>query len=250
MSAEEPQPGKGVEQVGLALDRIEPSHGAHDQAVGGQPERGASLGGIFGPETTHVNPVADGDHLGRGDLNPIDQPTPQVIGNRDDTVDKGSKRSPEPIAPGVSPVGVGDVASVFPMDDQWNAGQFAASRATDDSAAPLVEAQSKSVPQDAGLHGWLALLYAGGSRREDALREAQRYRDITQPEPGSTLYGYWVGTRLSVDLLTGKPADAVAWLDTLLRLPGGTTREYLKIDPVYAPLRGRPDFERLVAGKP
>jgi serine/threonine-protein kinase len=132
----------------------------------------------------------------------------------------------------------------------WNAGQFSASRATADSAVPLVEVQSRAVPQDWGLHSWLAALYANGGRREDALRELQRARDVAQPEPGSVLYGFWVAGRSSVDQLTGKPADGVAWLDTLLRLPGMTTREYLRVDPAYAPLRGRADFERLVAGKP
>ncbi len=131
---------------------------------------------------------------------------------------------------------------------QWNAGQFAASRAAADSALPLIEAQSKAVPRDAGLHMGLAILYANNGRREDALREAQRARDILRPEPGSPVYGYWVGVRQAVDFQTGRTADAVSWLDTLLRLPGATTREYLRIDPAYAPLRGRPDFERLITG--
>ncbi|HET8834962.1 MAG TPA: hypothetical protein VFN08_09540, partial [Gemmatimonadales bacterium] len=96
--------------------------------------------------------------------------------------------------------------------------------------------------------GWLASLYAVTHRREDALRELQKARDIVQPEPGTALYADWVGPRAAIDALTDHPAEAVAWLDTLLRLPRPNTRASLRADPGWSLLRDRPDFKRLVSG--
>ncbi|MGH7512178.1 MAG: protein kinase domain-containing protein [Gemmatimonadales bacterium] len=132
----------------------------------------------------------------------------------------------------------------------WNAGRLDAARATSDSLIPLVERQVKAVPANWGLRSFLAILYANAHRRDDALRELQQARDIGKPDPGSVLYSYWVETHAAIDALTGHPAEAVAWLDTLLRLPRSVTRASLRLDPGNALLRGRPDFERLVSGKP
>jgi hypothetical protein len=55
---------------------------------------------------------------------------------------------------------------------------------------------------------------------------------------------------MRIDLMTGDPAGAVAWLDSLLRISPGWGRGNLRVDPFFAPLRGRPDFERLARGTP
>jgi hypothetical protein len=47
-------------------------------------------------------------------------------------------------------------------------------------------------------------------------------------------------------LLVGEPDSAVVRLEQLLTLPAYTTVAGLRIDPVWAPLRGNPRFERLV----
>jgi hypothetical protein len=43
-------------------------------------------------------------------------------------------------------------------------------------------------------------------------------------------------------------AGAVAWADTLIR-NRWRTPAWFRVHPDFAPLRGRPDFERLVAGR-
>jgi serine/threonine-protein kinase len=132
----------------------------------------------------------------------------------------------------------------------WNAGRLDEGRALGDSALPLIEQQVRAVPTSWGLRSLLAALYAGAGRREDALRELQQARDLGKPDPGSALYADWVSARANIDALTGHPAEAVAWLDTLIHLPRAWTRASLRLDPANVLLRGRPDFERLVSGKP
>jgi hypothetical protein len=55
-----------------------------------------------------------------------------------------------------------------------------------------------------------------------------------------------------VDVLIGRRDLAVARLEEALRLPSGTwiSRALLRADPSWAPLRGHPGFERLIAGNP
>ena len=63
--------------------------------------------------------------------------------------------------------------------------------------------------------------------------------------------------RFYIALRCGDSARAVAWADTLIRRGWGTpawfgewgTAAWFRVHAAVAPLRGRPDFERLVAGK-
>jgi hypothetical protein len=59
----------------------------------------------------------------------------------------------------------------------------------------------------------------------------------------------YVNLLLLIDLGSNNTKGAVAWADTLLHLPGPTTAALLRIDPLYAPLRSDPGFQRLAAGK-
>ncbi len=133
---------------------------------------------------------------------------------------------------------------------QSDAGRRAASRASADSARVLLEAEAVRRPADPGVRSALATAYARTGHRTQALAEAERWRGIVRPEPGSPQWAEWLLLRSGIDVLTGDAAGGVARLDSLLHLPGGfLTRAWLRIDPTFAPLKGNPQFERLVAGK-
>jgi hypothetical protein len=55
-----------------------------------------------------------------------------------------------------------------------------------------------------------------------------------------------------VDVLIGRPDSAMARLTEALRRPAGQwiSRALLRADPSWAPLRGHPGFERLIAAGP
>jgi len=132
---------------------------------------------------------------------------------------------------------------------QWNAGRYDAARASGDSARAGFAAQVRHHPEDFWSHYALALAEGSAGRRAEALAEAERVRAMYRPEPGSPGQAAYVNLLLQIDLATGNKSGAIAWVDSLLHLPGTTTPASLEIDPLYAPLRGDAGFQRLVARK-
>jgi hypothetical protein len=50
-------------------------------------------------------------------------------------------------------------------------------------------------------------------------------------------------------LLVGEPAKALDRLEPLLKMPYYLSPGWLPIDPTFAPLKGNPRFDKLVAGR-
>jgi hypothetical protein len=50
-----------------------------------------------------------------------------------------------------------------------------------------------------------------------------------------------------VYLMAGEPEKALDILEPLVKLPYFLTPAWLRIDPTWAPLKGNPRFERLIA---
>jgi hypothetical protein len=100
-----------------------------------------------------------------------------------------------------------------------------------------------------GLHQSLAIGYAALGRCTEAAREIERGSEPRKPAPRTMAWKKAVMLRMNVSLHCGDLPHAVGWADTLLRGPGAFPPAALRLSPYYAPLRGRPDFERLLAGK-
>jgi serine/threonine-protein kinase len=124
-------------------------------------------------------------------------------------------------------------------------GDTARGRSYSDSAIAGINAYLKDEPDRAfnymgrGLH--LALVGRIPEARADRDRAAVMMdrSDLTDFDP---ILLAWL------DVLIGDKAAAVALLDRMLRSPHYTTRAWLRIDERFAPLRGYPAFDRLVAG--
>jgi TolB-like protein/Flp pilus assembly protein TadD/tRNA A-37 threonylcarbamoyl transferase component Bud32 len=143
-----------------------------------------------------------------------------------------------------SGVGLGALAVV-----RWNAGQYAAARAVAVASRPLLERRLARHPEDLLARFNLAMAAAAAGQRDQALAQVERVRTMYQPVPGTAGWSFYIFGLLNIDLALGNTAEAIAWTDTLLHLPGTTTPASLRIDPTYGPLRGDPRFERLTTGK-
>jgi DNA-binding SARP family transcriptional activator/TolB-like protein len=115
-----------------------------------------------------------------------------------------------------------------------------------DTARLAVEAQIRSAPDDAQrrvLRG-LTLAYLG--RKEEAVREGLRGVELL-PISQDGYFGPYVQLQLvRIYLLVGEPEKALDQLEPLLQVPFFVSRDWLRIDPTFDPIREDPRFMRLV----
>jgi len=128
-----------------------------------------------------------------------------------------------------------------------------AARIAYDSAAVDLARQVVANPRVVALRRYLAIAFAGSGRREDALREGKKALELQPPDQEPFFWGPGnLEGMARIHTMLGEQDEAVALLDSLLRLPAGLiTPAYLKIAPEYDPLRGHPKFEMLLStGQP
>ena len=96
----------------------------------------------------------------------------------------------------------------------------------------------------------LAEGYARLGRAADAAREIDRQLAEARATRIADAVHVALVNAAYIDVLIGRRDLAVARLTEVLRLPSGTviSRALLRADPVWAPLRGLPGFERLLVG--
>jgi tetratricopeptide (TPR) repeat protein len=92
-----------------------------------------------------------------------------------------------------------------------------------------------------------ALAYAGLGEKEKALEQARRavrdYETDAMVKPQAEI------ALAQVEAQAGDHDDAIAALPHLLEVPAGLTTADLKFNPMWAPLRSDPRFQKLCQGK-
>jgi serine/threonine-protein kinase len=128
-------------------------------------------------------------------------------------------------------------------------GNPAQARIYADSARLAFEAQLRATPDDGQRHvlRGLALAYVG--RKAEAIQEGERGMALWPISRDAYLGAYIQHQLVRIYLLVGEPEKALDQLEPLLKIPYYLSPGWLRIDPTFAPLRGNPRFERLVAGK-
>ena len=127
-------------------------------------------------------------------------------------------------------------------------------RAYADSVVARLEPRLRRAP-DVSLYStysrrsMLAEGYARLGRAADAAREIDRQLAEARATRIADALHVALVNAAYIDVLIGRRDLAVARLTEVLRLPSGTviSRALLRADPVWAPLRGLPGFERLLA---
>ena len=123
-----------------------------------------------------------------------------------------------------------------------------------DSARVVLEAKMATRPANKASEQWpvempLGLAYAGLGRRADAIRLGRQGAELV-PVSRDALAGPLMLFGLAeIYILAGEYEAALDQLEYLLSIPSPLSIPLLRVDPLYAPLRGNPRFQRLVAGQ-
>jgi TolB-like protein/Flp pilus assembly protein TadD len=119
-----------------------------------------------------------------------------------------------------------------------------------EKALPLLEARAKERPDDLFALTELAWVYIALGRNADALRLAKQAADSMPIEKDAQSGTYFQNGLAQIEAWAGRPEDAVKRLRHLLSIPAGQSVSIavLKLDPIWDPIRDRPDFQQLLSG--
>jgi TolB-like protein/Tfp pilus assembly protein PilF len=130
------------------------------------------------------------------------------------------------------------------------AGQTEAAKSAGEAALPLLEARLRERPDDTLAMRELSWVYLGLGRNVDALRLSKEAADLISIEKDAFSGPSFQNGLAQIEARAGAPDDAIKRLRHLLSIPAGGVASIarLKIDPVWDPIRDRPDFQQLLSG--
>ena len=121
-------------------------------------------------------------------------------------------------------------------------GEADIARAQEEIALRLLEARVSDDPEDARAHGTLGRVYATLGRPDEAVRAAQRGKELLPFSRDAVLAPFRMEDLAAVYVLNGQHEEAIAELESILALPGLLSPRHLRADPLWAPLRTHPRF--------
>jgi len=129
-------------------------------------------------------------------------------------------------------------------------GQTEAAKSAAEQALPLLEASLRERPNDTFAMRELSWVYLALGRNADALPLSRQAADLIPIENDAVSGPFFQVALAQIEARAGAPEEAVKTLRRLLSIPAGDVASIalLKIDPVWDPLRNRPDFQQLLDG--
>jgi TolB-like protein/Tfp pilus assembly protein PilF len=123
-----------------------------------------------------------------------------------------------------------------------------AAKAEAEEARVLLEEALSERPDDLFSRSQLAWVYLALGRNADALRLSRETADSLTIETDAILGAAGQIGLAEVEAWAGEGEAAIKRLRHLLSIPSGVSIARLKIDPVWDPIRNRPDFQQLLSG--
>jgi TolB-like protein/Tfp pilus assembly protein PilF len=115
-----------------------------------------------------------------------------------------------------------------------------------DRARPIAEKSLRESPDDASRHVTLGFILAGIGQKNAAIAEGKRAVELL-PESQDAFDGPKMNVHLAqIYAWTGENDQALELLDRSLNTPNGVTVPFLRLDPMWDPLRSDPRFQALI----
>lgn len=118
-----------------------------------------------------------------------------------------------------------------------------------EAARANLEKEVQSHSDDGRLHSSLGIAYAGLGLKTEAVQEGKRAVDLMPLSQDAMIVPFRVEDLAKIYAMTGNQDDAIGLLEQLLSIPSMFSPWLLRLDPVWAPLRTNPRFQKLVAEK-
>ncbi len=130
------------------------------------------------------------------------------------------------------------------------AGEPEAAKSAGEEALPLLEARLRERPDDTFAMAELSWVYLALGRNADALRLSRQAADSISIEKDAVSGPGFQSGLAEIEARADAPEEAIKRLRRLLSIPAGVVASIarLKIDPVWDPIRNRPDFQQLLSG--
>jgi serine/threonine-protein kinase len=129
-------------------------------------------------------------------------------------------------------------------------GDSVRARAYADSARIAGAAHIREVPLEGQLHALEGTALAILGRKAEAIREGRRAVELTPASMDANAPYYMQHQLARTYIMLGEPERALDLIEPLLRANYYLTPGWLRVDPMFDPLRGNPRFERLTAPAP
>jgi ATP/maltotriose-dependent transcriptional regulator MalT len=130
------------------------------------------------------------------------------------------------------------------------AGQGGVAKSECEQTRALLEARLAERPEDRISLTALAWVYVCLGRNADAVRVARQAADLLPIEKDALAGPFFLAGLAEIEARTGRAEEAVKIIHQLITAPAGQVISIarLKIDPVWDPIRNRPDFQQLLSG--
>ena len=130
------------------------------------------------------------------------------------------------------------------------AGELEAAKSMGEEALPLLEVRLRERPDDTFTLTELSWVYLALGRNADALRLSRQAAGTISLEKDALQGANFQIGLAQIEARAGAPEEAIKRLRRLLSIPAGGAASIvgLKIDPVWDPIRNRPDFQQLLSG--
>jgi len=117
-----------------------------------------------------------------------------------------------------------------------------------ESAKATMEAMLPELDHDWRVHAGLGWVNALLGNRDEAIRVSERAIEILPPEKDALAGPPNVANLAEVYAILGDAEPAVEQIEYLLSIPGGMNRGWLRVGPVWDPIRDHPAFQALLEG--